>query len=175
MKLPNNLPTYQFTNLPISSQQSCEPGPVDLVARENGRGVADTQMAYHDLAEHVTEIGRHGQVPSFVAALGREAGPASINAPAAHAAADNQHGVSMTVIGSAISILVHRAPELRHCQHDRILHAVAEIGNEGGDAAREIVEAGRELALCGALVHMRVPAADVRERNLEAHVRLREL
>src|SRR5206468_7493806 len=102
--------------------------------RENWLGVIDTQMADNDLAKHVAEIGRHGEVPSFVAALGREAGPAAINPPAAHAAADDQHGVSMTVIGSAISILVHRAPELRHCQHDRILHAVAEIGNESGDA-----------------------------------------
>ena len=39
--------------------------------------------------------------------------------------------------------------------------------------AREIVEPRRELALRAALVDVRVPAADVGERDLEADVGLR--
>src|SRR5207244_9630581 len=51
----------------------------------------------------------------------------------------------------------------------------AEVGDERRDRSREVVEPRRELALARALVHVRVPAADVGERDLEADVRLREL
>ena len=79
------------------------------------------------------------------------------------------------MVGAAVAVLVHRAPELRHRQDDGVLHAVAEVGDQRGDRAREIVEAVGELTLRGALVHVRVPAADVGERDLEADVRLGQL
>ncbi len=77
----------------------------------------------------------------------------------------------MPVIGAAVAVLVHRPPELRHRQDHGVRHAIAEVGDERRDAAAEIVEAVGELALGGALVHVRVPAADVGERDLEADVR----
>ena len=78
----------------------------------------------------------------------------------------------MAVIGAAIAVLVHRAAELRHREHDGVGHAIAEVGDERRDAAREVVEPRRELALRRSLVDVRVPAADVGERDLEPDVRL---
>ena len=52
---------------------------------------------------------------------------------------------------------------------------LAEIGDERGDAASEVVEPVGELALRRTLVDVRVPAADIRERDLEADVGLDEL
>ena len=53
---------------------------------------------------------------------------------------------------------------------------IAEIRDaERRDGAREVVELVGQLTLRGALVHVRVPAADVGERDLEADVRLGQL
>ena len=81
----------------------------------------------------------------------------------------------MTVIGAAVAVLARRASELRHRQDHDVGHPVAEVGDERGDRPREIVEAIRELARRAALIHVRVPAADVGERDLEPDVRLDQL
>ena len=132
-------------------------------------------MADDDLAEDVAEVGRHRQVAAFVALLEREARPPAVDLAAAHAAADHHHRVAVPVIRAAVAVLAHRPPELRHRQDDGVRHAIAEVGDERRDAAREIVEPLGELALRRALVDVRVPAADVRERDLEADVGLRQL
>ena len=46
------------------------------------------------------------------------------------------------MIGAAVAVLPDRAAELRHRQDDDLLHAVAEISGERGDAATEVVETG---------------------------------
>ena len=78
----------------------------------------------------------------------------------------------MPVVGAAVAIFGDRPPELAHRQDDDVVHAVAEIAGQRGDALAEVVEPLRELADRGALVHVRVPAAGLRERDFEADVRL---
>ena len=55
---------------------------------------------------------------------------------------------------------------------DGVGHAIAEVGDERRDASREVVEPVRELPLRGALVDVRVPAAEFGERDFEADVSL---
>ena len=81
----------------------------------------------------------------------------------------------MAVIGAAAAVLAHRPAELRHRQHDGVGHAIAQIGDQRGDRAREVVEARRQLPLRRALVDVRVPAANLGERDFESDIRFREL
>ena len=132
-------------------------------------------MTHDDLTEDVAEVGGDGEIAPVVPLFDRKARPLAVHAAAAHAAANHQHRVAVAVIGPAVAVLIHGAAKLRHRQHDRVRHAIAEVGDERGDAAREVVEAAGELALCRALVDVRVPAAEVGERDLEADVRFGQL
>src|SRR2546426_4615265 len=104
-------------------------------------------MAHDNLTEDLAEVGRHREVASIVTALDRQAGPRAVDMAALDAAADDHHRVAMAVIGAAVTVLVHRAPELRHRENDGVFHPVAEVGNERGDASGEVVEPGGELTL----------------------------
>jgi len=64
--------------------------------------------------------------------------------------------------GSAIIMITHD------------LGVIAEIADEGGDAAGEVVETRGYLSLVGAFVDVMVPVAGFGERDLEADLRLRE-
>src|SRR5207245_8207419 len=139
---------------PPSSEQSHEFRLADGVAWENRPRIVDSQMAHGHLAEHVAEVGRDGEVPSFVPPLGSKAWPTPVDAAAADAAADDEHRVTMAVVGPAIAVLMHRPAELRHRHNHGVLHTVAEIRDERGEATREIVEPSRELSLRGTLVHV---------------------
>ena len=81
----------------------------------------------------------------------------------------------MAVIGSAIAVLGHRPSELRHRQHHDVRHAIAEVAHERGDAAGEVVEPGRDLAVRCTFVDVVIPVARLRERDFEADVRLDQL
>src|SRR5262245_59704789 len=133
-------------------------------------------MPADDLVEDAAEVGGHSQIPAVVALLAGEAGPAAVDPAAADVlAADDEHRVAVPVVGSAVAVLGHRAPELAHRHDDDVAHAIAEIADEGGDAAAEVVEASAELPRGRSLVHVRVPAACLRERHFETDIRLDEL
>src|SRR5713226_851601 len=121
------------------SKQSRELRGADCISREDGLWIIDAEMAYDDLAEHVAEIGCDGKIAALVTAIGRETRPLAVHASAAHSAADDHHHVTVTVIGSAVAVLVDRPSELGHRQNDRVTHSVAEIGHKRGNAAREVV------------------------------------
>ena len=129
----------------------------------------------HDLREHRAEVGREREIASFVQLLRREARPLSVHLVPLHVTADHEQRARVTVVRSAVAILLRHAPELRHRHDDDVVHPVAEVGDERGDRLREVVEAVRELPGRAALIHVRVPAADIGERDLESDVRLDEL
>src|SRR5437773_11401837 len=110
-------------------------------------------MAHDNLAEHLAEVGRHREVASFVTALHRQTGPLAVDVAAldattddhhrvpmavnammvigggvkgGHVTTDDHHRVPMAVIGAAVAVFVHGAPELRHRENDRVFHPVAE-------------------------------------------------
>ena len=132
-------------------------------------------MAVEDFPEHVTEVGRDGEVATLVALLTPEAGPLAVDTSAPDAPADDHHGVAVPVIGASIAVLTHRSPEFRHRQDNRVGHAIAQVLHESGKAAREVVEPDGKLSLCRALIHMGVPPTRFRKRDLETDVRLRKL
>src|SRR5579872_2775315 len=102
---------------------------LNRVAREDGPRIGDAEMPHDDFAEHVAEVGRDREVASFVSMLDGEAGPAAVDLPAAHAAADDHHRVAVAVIGAAVAVLAHRAAELRHREDDGVGHPIAEVGH----------------------------------------------
>ena len=146
-----------------------------VVPREHGPRVCDAQMPHEDLAEDVTEIRRHGEIASLVSAVGCEARPLSVHLTTANTAADDHHRIAVNVIRTAVAVLAYRPPKLRHRQHDRVVHPIAEIGDERRDAAREVAQAAGELSLRCALIDVRVPPADVGKRHFDAEVGFDEL
>src|SRR5450759_2088896 len=89
--------------------------------------------------------------------------------------ADHKQRASMSVVSPTIPVLTSHAPELGHGENYDIIHPVAEIGDESRDGAREIIEPLRELTRRPSLIHMRVPAADIGERDFQSHVGLDQL
>ena len=132
-------------------------------------------MSGDDLAEHVPEVGRDGEVASVVAAIDGKPRPPAVHLPAADASTDDHHRVAVTVVGASVAVLAHRATELGHRENDGVLHPIAEVADERGNRSGEIVQPVGELSLRGALVHVCVPAAHVRGRNFEADIGLGEL
>src|SRR6187399_1357218 len=104
-------------------------------------------MPDDDLTEDVAEIGRHGEVASFVPLGGGETRPLAVDAASSNPAADRNHRVAMAVIGSAVPVFGDGTPELGHGQHDGVVHEIAEVDNECRDAATEVVQSGGELTL----------------------------
>ena len=125
-----------------------------------GCGIGHAEMPDDDFAEHVAEIGRDREVAALVALSASRPGHLPYTRPPRTPPPIDHHRVAVAVVGAAIAVLVHRAPELRHRQDDDVGHAIAEVGDERRDAAAEVVEPRRELALRAALVDVRVPAAD---------------
>src|SRR3989304_782817 len=78
------------------------------------RRCLDTELVRGDLGEERAEVGRDGGVAALEALVGQEAGPAPEDAPAAHAAAQDEHRGRVAVVGAAVAVLRDRAAELRH-------------------------------------------------------------
>src|ERR1700680_4236543 len=81
----------------------------------------------------------------------------------------------MAVVGAAVSVLASRAPELGHGYDHRICGQITEIGPEGGERLRELMENVGNLPLRAAFVDVMVPAADVGECDLNSEVSFDQL
>ena len=145
------------------------------MARKDGVGVGQAEMAHDDLTEHVAEIGGDLEVASFESLLRGEAGPPSVHLAPVDVGAYHQHGVPVSVIGSAIPIFSHGTAKLRHRQHQHVLHAVCTIRRECGNPAGEIVETVGEKPGGGPFVDVMIPTAGFGKGNLETDVCLDEL
>src|SRR5262245_66251203 len=124
-------------------------------------------MAGRDLGEEIAEVGRHREVAALEELLAVEAGPAAVDAAAAHAAAEDEHRRRVAVVGAAVTVLGDGAPELRHCEHHDVRHIVAEFMGEYRDRCEEVREAKGELAALGALAYMRDTALTLGEGDIE--------
>ncbi len=81
----------------------------------------------------------------------------------------------MTVVRTTIPVLGDGSAKLAHGEHHHIGHAVAQVQGKRAKRVPKISEARCELALVGALVHMCIPTADVRECDFETEVCANEL
>ena len=89
----------------------------------------------------------------------------------------NMH-VGVAVIGAAIAVFARRAAEFAHGHDGHVRHAIAQVLIKRGQRLAEFIQAVGELALARLLadfVDVRVPAADVGERDLQADIRLDQL
>ena len=127
-------------------------------------------MALRDLGEEMAEVGGHREVAPLEELLAAEARPAPVHLAAAHRPAQHQHGGGVAVIRAPVAVLPDGAPELRHGEHDHVGHAVAQIAVQRGQPLGEVGEPVGELPSLGALGGVSVPAAGVRERDLQPHV-----
>ena len=73
------------------------------------------------------------------------------------------------MIGAASAVLSNGATELGHGQNDHVVHAIPKIGHERRDTLREIAESTGELSLSTALIHVRVPTANVSECHFKSN------
>src|SRR5262249_17770165 len=144
-------------------------------AREHLPRVVEPKVAAHDFIEDASEVGRDGEVASLVALLWRKPWPPAVDPSASHAAADDHHRVAVPVVRAAVAVLHDGAAELRHREDHDVLHAIAEVAHERGDAVGQIVEPRGQEARRRSLVDVVIPIARFGERDLEANVSLDEL
>src|SRR5690349_4258270 len=156
-----------------------EPEPLRFVVFEAGEyGIESlrTEVFRDHLAEHRAEIRSEREITTFVQLLRLQSRPATEHLLAImHIAADYEQSGRVAVIGAAVAVLPSRAPEFRHRHDDDVRHPVAEIADESLDRLREVVETRCELACGAALVDVRIPAPNIRERDLETDVGLDQL
>src|SRR6185369_15487365 len=83
-----------------------------------------------------------------------------------HRAAQDPVHAAMAVIGAAVAVLAKGAAEFAQHHHDGVAPGAAHALRERAQAAAELLEARRELAVRAALADVRVPAADVDEAEV---------
>src|SRR5207237_6130284 len=74
---------------------------------------------------------------------------------------------AVSMVGAARAVLAERTTEFREDDDHRAAPGRAHLAGERRESLPEAREEVRELALRVALVHVRVPAADVDEREME--------
>ena len=126
--------------------------------------------------EHRAEVRRQREVAPLVQLLGLEARPLAVHLAALHAAADHEQRAGVAVVRA------RRCRSAAPCGRTRDIVRITTSSMRSPRSvtsaaidAREVVEPVRELPRRAALVHVRVPSADVRERDLQPDVRLDEL
>src|SRR5881394_4224187 len=72
------------------------------------------------------------------------------------------------MVRAAIAVLFHRAAKLGHGQNHDVVHALAKVGVQRSDRLTELPQQVAELTLLVAFVDVRVPTANVSERDFEA-------
>ena len=132
-------------------------------------------MAGENLAEQVAEVRRHREVAPLEAARRVETRPAPEHTPAVHGSAHHQHRGGVAMVGANVAVLADRAAELGHREHHDVAQPVPEVPGERREPLTQLGEARGQLPLAPALVDVRVPPGDVRERHLQAQVPLDEL
>src|SRR3954467_12786733 len=83
-----------------------------LITRKDSFQIRVAQMLLCYLAEDIAEVCGQGQVAPFIKLARFEAGPLPIDTSAAHAVADDEHGVGVAVIRPARAVLARRPTEL---------------------------------------------------------------
>src|SRR5207237_1455503 len=115
------------------------------------------------------------EIAALVELLLLETRPLPVYFAATNVPANHEQRAGVTVIGAAIAVLAGHASKLGHRENHDVVHPVAEVSDQRRDRAGEIVETLGELAGGRSLIHVRVPAADVCERDLESDIRLDQL
>src|SRR5437016_12362890 len=79
----------------------------------------------------------------------------------------------MAVIGAAVSVLARRAAEFRHSHQYHVIHTIAQVPPERGNALPELRQTLRKLAFGRPRAHfvdVVIPTANIRERYFNTDV-----
>ena len=145
------------------------------MAGEDQLCVFHAEVPDDHFGENISEIGGHSEVSTLELLLRLQSGPSTIDLAPADVPSEQQHGVAVPVIGAAVAVLRDGPAKLRHRQHDDVVHPVTQVGGEGRDAPREVVEAGGQKPGAAAFVDVVIPVARLGERNLQTDVGLDQL
>src|ERR1041385_2550828 len=139
------------------------------VTRKDRVDVRRSQVSLGNLTKHIAEVCRQCQIASFIKLRILQPRPFAVNFAPAHTVTNDKHRVRMTVISSAVPVLFYGASKFRHRQNNHVVHALAQVGVKGSDAAAELLQQVSQLAARITFIDVRVPAANISERDLKAH------
>ena len=127
------------------------------------------KVAAYKLAENIAEVGGEGEIAALVELLFLQAGPLAVDLAAFDAAAHDEHGIRVAVIGAAIPVFVRSAAKLAHRDQDHIVHAIAHVLPEGGQGLAVFTQ---QIAQLRRFVDVMVPSTDIGECHFHAHIAL---
>src|SRR5437667_12061086 len=84
-------------------------------------------MLLGKLAEHVAKVGSQRQVATFIQLLVLHSRPFAVDFAAAHAVANDEHCIRVSMISPTITILAPCPAKLGHRQDNYIIHALTEL------------------------------------------------
>src|SRR5215471_3673559 len=140
-------------------------GPAGLETREDGVQVLLAEMAAYKFAQHLAIVGCNGEISTFEELVFFEARPLPVHLAAVNRTADHHHEAAVSVIGSAVAVLFHRAAEFGHRYQDNVLHTVAHFLAERSDAGRKLPEKIRKLLI---LISVVIPPDDISKSHFNA-------
>src|SRR6185436_10726794 len=132
-------------------------------------------MLLSNLAEDTPEICGQSKIAALVQLIVLQPWPIAIDLSAANCVTHDEHRIGVSVIGAAVAVLSYGATELRHRQDHNIIHPRAEVSVQSRNCLTELPQQVAELSLLVTFIHVRIPTADVGERDFQAHPGFDEL
>ncbi len=126
-------------------------------------------MARDQFAEDVAEVGGDGEIALVVQLVGFEARPIAVDLAPLDAAAEGEHHVGVTMVGTARAVFLGRAAEFAHRDNGDVFDARTQVAIKGRERCAELAK--QVLQLRG-LIRVGVPSAHVGESSLESNVAL---
>src|SRR5215471_4491027 len=100
-------------------------GPAGLETREDCVQVLLAEMAAYKFAQYLAIVSCNGKIAALEELFFFKARPLSVNLAAVDRTADYHHEAAVSVIGSAVTVLFHRAAEFGHRYQENALHTAA--------------------------------------------------
>src|SRR5215475_1209430 len=136
-----------------------------LESQEDNVQVLLAEMTAYEFAQHLAIVGCNSEIATFEELFFFEARPLPVHLAAVDRTADHDHKAAMSVIGSAVAVLFHRAAEFGHRYQDNVLHAVSHFLAEPSDAGRKLPEKIRKLLI---LISVVIPPDDISKNHFNA-------
>ena len=127
-------------------------------------------MAREDFGAHGAVVRGQIEVSALIKDFGRKARPAAVDLAAAHASAEHEHDIAVTVVGAAVAVFPRGTAKLGHGYQNDVLHPIAQILIERRKPVAEFFQAIGQLPGGAAFGDMGVPALDFSKGDLESDI-----
>ena len=122
-----------------------------------------------------SEVGRHGQIPTFVQFFFVESRPIAVDFSAADRPPHDPHRVAVAMIGTAVAVFPRSATEFGDHEHDRTPVNVAKSRVELRKPVTQRLQVICQLSFRTAFPDVRVPTAETEEGELNCRVLTHQL